>query len=129
MGDKNNNATNTQEEIAYHTNRVISFINKFTYCNSLEQVLDVFSDKGSYWFAVILSKRFVDGYIVYNPTHQCFAYYVKQCDTIFNIYGKVWDGACNKEAGEPYKNWDEYNQTADKAEIAKIFYRLVSMTG
>lgn len=100
-------------------NRVIKFINHFTLDGKRKEVIECFTCGCSYWFSFILSKRFVDGYIVYDKTKNHYAYYINQCKNVFDITGNV----TNKYKWE---KWDDVAKS-DSLLTTRLFMECIAM--
>ena len=99
--------------------RVLKFIKRFTLNDKRKEVIECFSCGCCYWFAFILSQRFVDGYIVYDQVENHYGYYVNQCKKIFDITGDV-------TKGYKWEKWDDVVKT-DSLLATRLFRDCIAM--
>lgn len=93
---------------------ILEFIRIF---NSSENI-ELFTDNACYWFAIILSNRFSNSKIVYDPHQIHFA--TKIGNHIYDITGIV-------EYDEDYVDWLEYQEYADDTDL--IIQMCINMRG
>lgn len=91
---------------------VLNFIEKFQSPSNLE----LFSEIACYWFARILSERFQDSCIYYNPDRVHFATKIE--DRLYDI-----TGAIPIEDSEYYYDFNEYEEMISQDEM----YDLISI--
>lgn len=100
--------------------RVLKFIKKFTLDGKRNDVIECFTSGCCYWFALILSKRFVDGEIVYDQVANHYGYCIYACSAVFDITGDVTDKY----------NWENWSDVVvnDPALATKLFNNCIAMT-
>ena len=71
--------------------KVIEFINHFTFNGKYKQVIESFTCGNCYWFAFILKERFAvhDAYIVYDDIANHFGCYID--GRVYDITGNITD--------------------------------------
>ena len=84
---------------------ILNFIDRFTSKGKRQEVIDCFQNGCCYWFAYILSERFIDpsltkSMIYYDEINNHFGYYDQESNRIYDITGDV----TNKYDWEP---WEE----------------------
>lgn len=99
--------------------RVLNFIGKFTLKGKRTEVIECFSCGCCYWFAYILSKRFTNGYIVYDQVENHYGYHVNQCKKVFDITGDVTEGY-------KWEKWDDVVK-ADSLLATRLFRDCIAM--
>jgi hypothetical protein len=98
---------------------IISFIHKFTKNNSRKEVVECFSKGCCYWFAFILSKRFIRGYIVCDEVANHYGFFSSDCNMVFDITGNVTHSF----------NWDKWDNVMAKDNLlsARLFRDCIAM--
>lgn len=99
--------------------RVLKFIGRFTLNGKRQEVVECFSCGCCYWFAYILSKRFVDGYIVYDQVENHYAYYINKLKKVFDITGEVTEGY-------KWEKWDDVTSN-DQLLATRLFRDCIAM--
>ena len=89
---------------------VIAFINRFTLCGTLKDVIVTFTQGCCYWFSYILHTRFPNSSIMYDPVENHFV--IKIGDKLYDITGGVTNN---------YKvvDWSTYPDEIEKQRIIR----------
>lgn len=95
-------------------NDVIKFISVFTSDFTNQEIVDVFSDKCSYWFATILFGRFIreNSTIVFDKEANHFG---------TRIHGKVYDISGDVTANHKWVPWLDVSNDERKTQIVKTY--------
>ena len=88
---------------------ILNFIDRFTSNGTRQEVIDCFQNGCCYWFAYILSERFIDpsltkSMIYYDEINNHFGYYDQESNRIYDITGDV----TNKY------NWEPWEEVVDR---------------
>lgn len=92
------------------TNKVYSFINKFTDSHNLADVEYIFTNGCCYWFAYILHARFPGSTIMYNALDNHFATLID--GVLYDITGEIQNNS-------KWIPWDDYSDTTHKNRITE----------
>ena len=73
---------------------ILNFIDRFTSKGKRQEVIDCFQNGCCYWFAYILSERFIDpsltkSMIYYDEIANHFRYYDQEANRVYDITGDV----------------------------------------
>lgn len=101
--------------------KVLNFINKFTLKGKRQEVIECFTCGCCYWFAIILLRRFPDGYIVYDQVENHYAYYISMLKKVYDITGDVTNSY----------NWEKWNDVvkADSLLASRLYRDCIIMEG